>query len=200
MQKLSIAPHSPPAKRKIDQALEALSKLDYFVFPCESFYLIGSTLSKASSAIKSFGKNIVVNQPLPFFFCRDITQVSKHACLDKIDFHLAQKKWPGPFVLYLDIRKGPPRKINPKRKKMGFVISEHPVLDAMVSQLDEPLLAFPLKVDNQKCLNLRDALGSLSKTPPLAIDCGELDDNSVWTVVDVIGGQPTVLEGEEFYA
>jgi len=88
-----------------------------------------------------------------------------------------------------------PRRLqNPKRKTIGIRIPEHPVAQALLAELDEPLMSSSLILpgDDLPMTDTDEMLDRLQGDVDLLIDSGSCGIEPT-TVVDLTGDFPVVL-------
>ncbi len=131
-----------PDKRQIRKVIEIIDSGGIVLSPSETgFCFLGS------AAIDSTHEKFLKLRPghpknKPFsLLCKEISQVSKVAYLTTQTFRIASRVWPGAYTFILPCSKNTPKvAAGPKRKTVGVRISNHPIIENIFKELDQPLL------------------------------------------------------------
>lgn len=134
-----------PQPRLIKQAVEGLQKGDVMAYPADSSYALGCTLSnrQGQETIRRL-RGLSEKHPLTIL-CDSIAQVSQYCLLDNEAFTILKQFTPGPYTFILPATKKVPKLAQGlKRKVVGVRIPNHPISQALVQALGEPLLTTTL--------------------------------------------------------
>lgn len=136
---------SSPNDRDLAQVATALKKGAVMIYPTDTVYALGC-LSNNAVALEKLArlKNIKLEKaPLSFLF-EDISELSNYVKpFDAKVFRLLKSSLPGPYAFIMEAVNKLPKPFQ-KRKTLGVRISDHPVLNALLSHLDAPLLTSSL--------------------------------------------------------
>ena len=136
---------SSPNDRDLAQAAKALKKGAVMIYPTDTVYALGC-LSNNAVALDKLArlKNIKLEKaPLSFLF-KDISELSNYVKpFDAKVFRLLKRSLPGPYAFVMEAVNKLPKPFQ-KRKTIGVRVSDHPVLKALLSHLDAPLLTSSL--------------------------------------------------------
>ncbi|MBO3130806.1 L-threonylcarbamoyladenylate synthase, partial [Dermatophilus congolensis] len=119
-------------------------------YPTESGYALGSAIGNATgkqriSDIRKLGKEHQYS-----LMCSDFAQLGQLVMLSNSQFRLVKAATPGPYTFILKGTSEVPRKLlDPKRKTVGVRISDHKVVQALLTELGEPLLTSTLILPNE---------------------------------------------------
>ena len=115
------------------------------IYPTDTVYALGC-LSNNAVALDKLArlKDIKLEKaPLSFLF-EDISELSNYVKpFDAKVFRLLKSTLPGPYAFVMQAANKLPKPFQ-KRKAIGVRISDHPVLKALLSHLDAPLLTSSL--------------------------------------------------------
>jgi len=131
-----------PQRRLIGQACEKLSADGVIVYPTDSCYALGCALDSLAGmqrirAIRRMGK-----QQYLTLVCRDLSELSTFARVDKGCYRLIKSLTPGPYTFILRTTRELPRRLqDPKRKTIGLRIPDHAVVSALLAELETPMLS-----------------------------------------------------------
>jgi len=126
---------------------------------------------------------------------RDLSEIGHFARLDNWQFRIVRLGTPGPYTFVLPATKEVPRRLqHPKRSTVGVRVPQHPVVQALLAELGEPILSSTLVlpgaagplVDPDA---IRDALGKLVD---LVLDAGPCPEEPT-TVVDLAVVPPAII-------
>lgn len=140
----------------------------------------------------------------PTVICAEIRQFDALTVIDTAVYRSIKPLLPGPFVFVFEARHAIQKVIAMKRPEIGLRIPDHPVPQALVREVGEPLFA----ITASRCMteggwwdqqfaeeHLFDYGGELEGLPgvELIIDSGEVLPKGLATVVTWTGGEPAVL-------
>ncbi|MDO9451106.1 MAG: L-threonylcarbamoyladenylate synthase [Rugosibacter sp.] len=184
-----------PQRRLIKQAAEILRSGGLLAVPTDAAYsLVGVTgyapLLDRIRAIRG------VDERHHFtLMCRDLSEIAKYARVDNMQFRLLKATTPGSYTFILEGTKELPRRVlHPKRKTIGLRVPDHPVLLALLAELDEPLLSSTLILPGDE-LPLADAdeiRERLEKQLDAVIDAGHCGIEMT-TVINLTADQPELV-------
>ncbi|MFK8052056.1 MAG: L-threonylcarbamoyladenylate synthase [Woeseiaceae bacterium] len=127
--------------------------------------------------------------------CRDLSEIASYARVDNWAYRLLKAFTPGPYTFILRATSEVPKRLqNPKRKTIGIRVPDHPIPQAMLDYLSEPIMSSTLIMPDES-LPITDPdemLQQLSGRIEAVIDggAGGLDPSSV---VDLTGDEVVVL-------
>ena len=127
--------------------------------------------------------------------CADLAQLGSLVHLDKAPFRAIRAATPGPYTFILRATKEVPRRLaHPRKKTVGVRIPDHPVVKALLAQLDEPMLTSTLLLpgDEHPMTDGWEIKERLDHLVDAVIDAGECGRDPS-TVVDWSTGYPEVL-------
>lgn len=125
-----------------DAALAALARDEPIVFPTETFYGIGARALHvpAVDAVATL-KGRDADKPIALIV-RDVTMLTRVvARVPAPAERLIARFWPGPLTLVLPARAGLPAPLTGGGEWIGVRVSSHPIAQALVAALDEPITA-----------------------------------------------------------
>jgi tRNA threonylcarbamoyl adenosine modification protein (Sua5/YciO/YrdC/YwlC family) len=190
---LSIHPKNPQA-RLIARAVEVLRAGGVIVYPTDSCYALGCLIS-AGDALERMRKirGIDAKHHLTLM-CRDLSDFGTYARVDNARFRLIKTLTPGPYTFILQAtRELPKRVLHASRKTIGVRIPDHPVVQALLAALGEPLVSTTLSLPDadeplDDAAEIDERLGGVIDA---LIDSGSCGTTPT-TVIDLTGEQPAV--------
>jgi tRNA threonylcarbamoyl adenosine modification protein (Sua5/YciO/YrdC/YwlC family) len=188
-----IHPVNPQA-RSIEEIVQKLRGGAVALYPTDTSYAIGCDL-QSKSAIERVRqiKQFANNKPLTFL-CSSLSNIATYAVVKDEAYRLMKHFVPGPYTFILPATKLVPKIIqDPKRKSTGIRVPDHTLCQALLAELDNPLIstsAHPQETDDgddDVFENLDKALlfDYFDKLVDILIDDGSDATNRVSTIVDV---------------
>ena len=184
-----------PHLRLIKQAVAIVRSGGIIVYPTDSCYALGCHLGDkdAMSRIRTIRQ---VDDHHHFtLVCRDLAEISTYAKVDNSQYRLLKATTPGSYTFILQATREVPRRMqHPKRNTIGLRIPDHPVVLALLAELDEPLLSSTLILPGDE-LPLNDAeeiRERLEHQVELVMDAGSCGIDMT-TVIDLTTGVPALI-------
>lgn len=141
MRTLAIHP-THPQPRLIAQAVEALRRGDVFAIPTDSTYALACVLDGKRAAERIRTLRGIGKDHLFTLICPDLSTISQFARVDNWHFRILRAGTPGPYTFILNASHQVPRRVQgDRRKTVGVRVCAHPISQALVAALGEPLLA-----------------------------------------------------------
>ncbi|HYD33723.1 MAG TPA: L-threonylcarbamoyladenylate synthase [Methylophilaceae bacterium] len=189
-----IHPQNPQA-RLIRQAVDILRNGGVIVYPTDSSYALGCMLGNkdAQTRIRQIRE---VNDDYHFtLICRNLAELATYAQVGNSQFRLLKANTPGQYTFILKATRELPRRLqHPKRSTIGLRVPQHAVVQAILEDLNEPLLSMTLILpgDDQPLNEAWEIRERLEQSVDLVIDAGSCPAAPT-TVVDLTGEVPEVL-------
>lgn len=194
MERYEVHPVNPN-QRFILKAVESLKNGELVSYPTGVNYGIGCMLSSVQGVrmLNSLTEKLGRNR-LHTIICRDISDVSQYAHVSNDAFKAMKRVMPGPYTFILEATQLVPKICQTKRRTIGIRLVEHPVVGALLSKLDSPLLNFSaLHLDEQELLESPAIIEDIySNSISVLLDVGPVRAQQT-TVVDFSSGQAVVI-------
>jgi len=184
-----------PNPRLISQAATVLRSGGIVVYPTDSCYALGCHLGDKNAVVRIRQIRKLDQQHHMTLMCRDLSEISRYAKVDNVQFRLLKNNTPGSYTFILEATKEVPRRLqNPKRNTIGMRIPDHPVALALLEELCEPMLSSTLILpDEEQPLNDAEYIRELlEKQVDLVIDGGAVGLDFT-TVIDLTSDTPVLL-------
>ncbi len=184
-----------PQGRLLRAAAEVLRDDGVIVYPTDSTYALGCRMEAkdGQSRIHAIRRDNVRHYLT--LVCPDLSSLATHARVDNQAFRLLKSLTPGPYTFILQAsREIPKRILDPKRKTIGLRIPDHPVAQALLAELGEPLLSATL-ADPQLELPLadpQDLFDRYEHAIDLMLDAGACGLEPT-TILDLTGPRPLLV-------
>ena len=189
----SLHPVSPQP-RLIRQAAGILRDGGVIAYPTDSSYALGCRLGDLEAARRIRELRGVDDEHHLTLVLRDLAELGHFARLDNWQFRLVRRGVPGAYTFILPATREVPRKLqHPKRSTVGVRVPEHPVVQALLEALGEPILSSTLMLPGES-LPLNDPeeiRARLGKRVDAILDAGACAAEPT-TVVDLGVDPPQV--------
>lgn len=189
----SIHPDNPQP-RLIKRAAEIVRSGGIIVYPTDSCYALGCHIGDKAAMERIRAIRGIDARHHFALVCRDLSELATYARVDNQQFRLLKANTPGSYVFILEATRELPKRLqHPKRRTIGLRIPDHPVVDALLAELGEPLLSSTLLLpgDAQPHTDAREIRERLEHQVDLILDGGSCGIEPT-TVVDLTGTAPKV--------
>lgn len=184
-----------PQPRLIRQAVEVIRGGGLVVYPTDSCYAFGWQIGEREPAerlqkIRDTGRDHYFT-----VVCRDLSELASYARVENSTYRLLRAHTPGPYTFILKATKEVPRRLQtPKRQTVGIRVPDHPVPQALLAALGEPLMSSTLLLPgHDAALSDPDEIeAAVAGRVDLLIDSGGCGIEPT-TVVDLTGDSPVIL-------
>lgn len=189
----SIHPDNPQP-RLIRGAAEIIRAGGVVVYPTDSCYALGCHIGDKTAMERIRRIRAVDERHHLTLVCRDLSELALYAKVDNRQFRMLKAATPGSYVFILEATRELPKRLqHPRRRTIGLRIPDHPVVNALLAELGEPILSSTLLLPGQE-LPLTDASeirAVLERQVDLVLDGGSCGIEAS-TVVDLTGLEPVV--------
>ena len=176
-----------PQLRLIKQVADELHKGSIIVYPTDSGYALGTALGNKAGLerirqIRSLSKRHDFT-----LMMRDLAHIGEYAKLDNNAFRLLKKILPGAYTFILEgTRDVPKRLLHEKKKTIGLRISHHGVVQALLDELNEPMMSVSLILEGHEFYDIDDVRDAIESQVDVIIDDGYCPPEPT-TVIDLSG-------------
>jgi tRNA threonylcarbamoyl adenosine modification protein (Sua5/YciO/YrdC/YwlC family) len=184
-----------PQPRLIRQAIEVVLGGGVLVYPTDSCYAIGCRMGDKDAQERIRIIRRTDDRHNFTLICRDLSEIATYAKIDNAAYRLLRTLTPGPFTFLLKATHEVPRRLqNPKRKTIGIRVPDHPICQALLAELGEPMMSTTLILPEDE-YPLRDPVEMeerLSGRVDLILDGGPCGVETT-TVLDLGEGVPVLV-------
>jgi len=184
-----------PQVRLIRQAVEIIRNDGLVVYPTDSSYALGCHVGDKRGMERIRRIRDLDNRHNFTLMCRDLSEISTYAKVDNSSYRLLKSLTPGAYTFILKATHEVPRRLqNPKRKTIGIRVPDHPVTQALLDELGEPLMSSTLILPGKDMpeTDANDIRERLEHDVDLVIDGGHCGVDPT-TVVDIVDGVAQVV-------
>jgi tRNA threonylcarbamoyl adenosine modification protein (Sua5/YciO/YrdC/YwlC family) len=184
-----------PQRRSIDQAVELIKSDGLVAYPTDSCYALGCRLGNKAGLDRIRQIRHLDDRHHFTLMCRDFSQLGQFVHVDNSVFRAIKAATPGSYTFILPATTEVPRRLmHAKKKTVGARIPDHPVAQALLAQLGEPLLSSTLLLPDQEeplvhGWDIKERLDHVVDAVLDAGDCGTVPT----TVVDFSQGEPEIV-------
>ena len=193
-QYITVHPDNPQ-KRFISQICSIINDGGVAVLPTDSAYALCCKLEN-KNAVERIARIRQVDKHHNFtLLCRDLSEISEYARVDNSVFRLLKNNTQGAYTFILPATKIVPKRLmNEKRKTIGIRVPKNAILDAIIAELDAPLMSCSLilpgdEIAQNDPVEINDRIGSVVD---LIADGGVLT-TSPTTVIVFEDGVPSIV-------
>ena len=184
-----------PQPRLVQQAVDILRKDGLVIYPTDSSYALGCRVGDKRGMERIRQIRALDKKHNFTLVCRDLSEIATYAKIDNSAYRLMKSLTPGPFTFILRATNEVPRRLqNPKRKTIGLRVPGHPIAQALLECLGEPLMSSTLILPGHDMPetdvdNMRERISS---AVDLIID-GDHCGMEPTTVIDMVEGVPQIV-------
>jgi tRNA threonylcarbamoyl adenosine modification protein (Sua5/YciO/YrdC/YwlC family) len=184
-----------PQPRLVHGAVEILRSGGVIVYPTDSSYAFGCQLG-AKEAMERIRRIRGLDNKHNFtLVCRDLSEITTYAMIDNQAFRILKSLTPGPYTFIFEATKQVPRRmLHPKRKGIGIRVPDNAICQALLAELDEPILSASLLLpgDEHPMTDPQAMRDALDRQVDLIID-GGAGGMEPSTVIDMTGEPYSVV-------
>ncbi|MBU0753284.1 MAG: threonylcarbamoyl-AMP synthase [Gammaproteobacteria bacterium] len=191
---LSMHPDQPQP-RLIRQAAEIARGGGLLAIPTDSAYALAGHIGDAALLDRIRRIRGVDERHHFTLMCRDLSEIATYAKVDNAQYRLLKAATPGSYTFILEGTKELPRRVlHPKRKTIGLRVPNHPLVLALLRELDEPMLTSTLILpsESEPLCDAEDIRERLDKLVDLIIEAGGCGAQMT-TVINLAEGAPQLV-------
>ncbi|AXA89702.1 L-threonylcarbamoyladenylate synthase [Massilia sp. YMA4] len=193
-QYFQVHPQNPQG-RLIKQAAQIIHGGGVVAVPTDSCYALVCHLDDKGAVERLRRIRGIDEKHHLALLCRDLSEIGVYARVDNRQFRLLKLGTPGPFTFILEATRVVPRRLShPSRKTIGLRVPETPIVEALMRELEQPLLSSTLILPGEdEPLNDPELINErIGKQLDLVIDGGACS-MEMTTVVDLTGDEPELV-------
>ncbi len=134
-----------PQPRQVASVVQIIHSGGVIAYPTDSCYAFGCHIgdSKAINRIHRI-RRTDLNHNFTLV-CSDLSEISVYARVDNWAYRLIKSMTPGPYTFILPATREVPKRLqNIKRRTIGLRVPDHPLVQAMLDTLAEPIMSSTL--------------------------------------------------------
>jgi tRNA threonylcarbamoyl adenosine modification protein (Sua5/YciO/YrdC/YwlC family) len=184
-----------PQRRTIGQIVEIIRSGGLVAYPTDSCFALGCQLGDPKGIERIREIRRLDDKHHFTLVCRDFAQLGQFVQISNQMFRSVKAATPGSYTFILPATKEVPRRLlHPRKKTVGVRITPHPVAQALLAELGEPLLSSTLLLpDEPEPLTAGwEIKERLDHAVDAVVDSGDCGTEPT-TVVDYSDGEPEVV-------
>src|SRR5258706_10287177 len=143
-QYFSVHPDNPQP-RLVKHAVEIIRDGGVIAYPTDSCYALGCHIGDKAAMERIRAIRGVDERHHFTLVCRDLSQIAQYARVDNAQYRMLKSTTPGSYTFLLRATREVPRRLqHPRRSTIGLRVPDHAVVQALLAELDEPLLSSTL--------------------------------------------------------
>ena len=190
---LRVHPTHPQA-RQVGRAAAIVQEGGVVVYPTDSSYAVGCRIADREAVARVRTLRRLPRDHLLTLVCRDLSELATYARVDNSSYRIIKRYLPGPYTFVLrGTREAPRRLVHRQRRTIGLRVPAHPVAQALLAALDEPLLSTTLLLPGEDLpvTDVAERRSDLEPAVDVLIDGGP-GGLGATTMVDLTGGELAV--------
>ncbi len=183
-----------PQPRSVAKIVEAMREDALIAYPTDSGYALGCRVGNRDGRDRILRIRGLDDRHHFTLVCHDFAQLGQLVKIDNSAFRAIKAATPGPYTFILPGTPEVPRRLlHPKKKTVGVRIPDHPVVQALLEELGEPILSSTLILPGESEPRTMgwEVKEDLDHQVDIVIEAGETPAEPT-TVVDWSDGSPEV--------
>lgn len=192
-----IHPDNPQA-RLIKQAAQIISDGGVVAYPTDSGYALGCHLGDKNALERIIRIRNLSDKHHFTLMCRDLSEIATYAKVDNSTYRLLKAHTPAAYTFILVGSSEVPRRLmHPKRKTIGLRVPNNAICQALLAELNEPMLTTSLQLPNESepLFDPDDIVERIGKQIDLVIN-GGFGTLIPSTVIDLTQGSVPIIVRE----
>ncbi len=184
-----------PQMRLIHRSVNIIRNGGVVIYPTDSSYALACRMGEKQSLDRVRRIRRLDDRHNFTLVCRNVAQISNFTKIGNEAFRLLKTLTPGPFTFILKATRDVPRRLqHPRRKSVGIRIPEHPVAQALLDILGEPLFSSTMILpgEDEAFSDPYEIREKMENEVDLIIDSGIVHYTPT-TIIDLTGKNPEVI-------
>jgi len=184
-----------PQPRAIRQVIDIVRADGVIAYPTDSCFALGCRIGNKDGLDRIREIRHLDDRHHFTLMCRDFAQLGQFVQVNNASFRAVKAATPGPYTFILPASREVPRRLlHPKKRTVGVRIPDHPVDQALLEELGEPLVSTTLLLPGQdEPMTMGwEIKETLDHALDAVVDDGE-GRTELTTVVDFSDGEAEVL-------
>ena len=184
-----------PKPRQLDHIVATLVRGGLIAYPTDSGYALGWRSNNRKARDRVIRLRGLDRHHHFTYCCRSLSEIGKLTKINNSGHRLIRQLTPGPYTFVLESTNHVSRNAQmDKRKTIGVRIPDHPVVQALLDVLDEPLLSSSLILPDPdgRIMDSEDLYDEIYGQIDLFVDAGYCPLEPT-TLVDLTSGVPEGL-------
>ena len=185
-----------PNPKAVLRVVEVLRRGGLVIYPSDTVYALGCDMMH-KGALERIArlKGVRLEKANLSFICEDLSNLSDYVKqIDSSTFKLLKRALPGPYTFILPGNNNLPS-VFKKKKEVGIRVPDHPITQAIVRGLGNPLVSTSIKDEDELIEYTTDPeliLEKWDRLVDIVVD-GGYGGNIASTVIDLTGDEPELI-------
>ncbi len=184
-----------PQPRQVAAVVRAIRLGQLIAYPTDSSYAFGCHIGD-KRAIDRIRRIRRTDKKHNFtLVCRDLSEISLYARVDNWAYRMLKSMTPGPYTFILQATREVPKRLqNPMQRTIGLRVPDHPLVQAMLESLGEPIMSSTLSLpgDTTPLTDPLDIEEKIGHEVDVIVDAGATGIEPT-TVLDLSHGAVEIL-------
>ncbi|MGK7958437.1 MAG: L-threonylcarbamoyladenylate synthase [Crocosphaera sp.] len=189
-----------PQTRRIDEICASLRQGAIMLYPTDTVYAIGCDLNSKSAVQRVRQLKRLSNDKPLTFLCSSLSNISHYAGVTDEAYRIMKRLIPGPYTFLLPATKAVPKLVmSPKRKSTGIRVPDHPICQAILQELENPIVSTSAHLPDEDgefpTIGLEKAIlfDILENQVDIIIDDSLEPGFDVSTILDMTSDPPSIM-------
>lgn len=184
-----------PQPRLVAAVVQVIRRGGLIAYPTDSSYAFGCHIGdkRAMDRIRRIRRTDKRHNFT--LVCSDLSEIGTYARVDNWAYRMLRAMTPGPYTFILPATREVPKRLqHPKRRTIGIRVPDHPLVQAMLDLLGEPIMSSTLSLpgDDVPMTDPEEIEERIGHQVDVIIDAGPTGIEST-SVIDLSSGVPEVL-------
>jgi tRNA threonylcarbamoyl adenosine modification protein (Sua5/YciO/YrdC/YwlC family) len=195
MEIIHLHPENPEA-RHIKRIADLFRRGGLVVYPTDSGYSVGCDVSNAKALEKLYNLKKPLKKYVMALLLPDLKTITEFAVMDNTAYRMIKERVPGHFTFILPAQTHIVRRLKVKRWEVGVRIPQHPFLNALLSELNSPIVNTAARIrDDEDYTDPQELERAFQGRVDAIIHCGEVQLNPT-NIISFVNGEPELLRGD----
>ncbi len=184
-----------PQRRAVGQVMDLVREGGLIAYPTDSCFALGCQLGNREGIDRIRAIRHLDDRHHFTLMCQDFAQLGQFVHISNAVFRSIKAATPGSYTFILPATKEVPRRLlHPKKHTVGVRIPDHPVVQALLEELGEPLVSSTLLLpgDTEPMTQGWEIKERLDHLVDAVIDSGDCGTEPT-TVIDFSEDEPVIL-------
>ena len=184
-----------PQPRLVAAVVQVIRRGGLIAYPTDSSYAFGCHIGdkRAMDRIRRIRRTDKHHNFT--LVCSDLSEIGTYARIDNWAYRMLRAMTPGPYTFILPATREVPKRLqHPKRRTIGLRVPDHPLVQAMLDLLGEPIMSSTLSLpgDDRPMTDPEEIDRRIGHQVDVIIDAGPTGIEPT-SVIDLSSGVPEVL-------
>lgn len=184
-----------PQPHRVRNIVDLIREGAVIAYPTDSSYALGCRIGDRN-AIKRISRIRRTDRKHNYtLVCADLSEISVYARVENWAYRLIKSLSPGPYTFVLPATRQLPKILaHPKRRTIGIRVPDHPLVNAMLEELGEPIMSSTLSLpgDDRPLTDPVEIEERIGHEVDVIVECGSTGIEPT-SVLDLSSGAVEVL-------